>query len=552
MARRIKEYDMKLTDKLVKQGLLTREEVDKVIELSRQTSRPLHILLLEESSLNEADLLNAMAEQYGLKFVVLADMPPDQKAIKSVSAKLASHYSVVPVKISGGVLTLAVSNPLDMAPVEDIETNLGLHVERVLACRGDITKALRKWYGVGADTVEKILAESSDHGSVEDLEESHDLERMAEDASVVKLVNQLLQEAIKDRATDIHFEVQRGEIVARRRIDGILYDTNVPHNILLLYPAIVSRIKLMSGLNIVEKRLPQDGRARVRIGTNNYDLRVSIVPSIHGEDIVIRILPSTMLFDVGKLGYSDKHLEMLKHHINQPHGIIFVTGPTGSGKSTTLYACMSRLNTRDRKIITIEDPVEYELQGITQTQINSKIGLTFSHALRSMLRHDPDIMMVGEVRDRETAEIAIATAMTGHLVLSTLHTNDAAGGAVRLIDMGIDPYLITSTVQLFIAQRLVRVICPDCRESYEVNGRKLYRGSGCKKCNQSGFSGRIAIAEFLPLSAEIQQMILNKASAKDLRVRADELGMRTLAQDGEEKVLEGVTTIEELMRVTNM
>lgn len=544
--------EMKLADRLVEKGLITGEKIEKALARSRESYKSLPEVLLEEQIVAEPDLLQVMAEQHGTEFVVLADMTLDQKAIRAVSAKLAAHYGIVPVSLDGKALVIAVSNPLDMAPAEDIETNLGFRVERVLACRDDITKALRKYYGVGADTVERILSQASEREEVQVLDESHDLEQMAEDASVVKLVNQLLQEAIKDRATDIHFEMHRGEIIARRRIDGVMYDTNIPGNMRLLYPAIVSRIKLMSGLNIVERRLPQDGRARVRIGNANYDLRISIVPAIHGEDIVIRILPSTMLFDVGKLGYSDEHLDMLRHYIAQPHGIIFVTGPTGSGKSTTLYACMSQLNTRERKIITIEDPVEYELRGITQTQINPKIGLTFAHALRSMLRHDPDIMMVGEVRDSETAEIAVATAMTGHLVLSTLHTNDAAAGAVRLMDMGIDPYLITSTVLLFIAQRLVRVICPDCRESYEADGRKLYRGAGCKQCNNSGFRGRVAIAEFLPLVPEIQQMILSRASAKDIRVKADALGMKKLSEDGERKVADGVTTVEELLRVTSI
>ncbi len=338
----------------------------------------------------------------------------------------------------------------------------------------------------------------------------------------------------------------------RRRIDGILYDTAVPKNIHLLYPSIVSRIKLMAGLNIVERRLPQDGRSRVKIGTRHFDLRISIVPAIHGEDVVIRILPATMIFSLPELGFNESHLAQMRQYITTPHGIIFVTGPTGSGKSTTLYACLSELNTRDRKIITIEDPVEYELRGITQTQVNPQIGLSFAHALRSMLRHDPDVMLVGEVRDRETAEIAIQTAMTGHLVLSSLHTNDAAGGAARLIDMGIDPYLITSTVLVFAAQRLVRVICPDCRESYEKDGSMLYRGRGCRKCNQSGYHGRVAICEFLPLDSDVRGMILKKASAREIREKADALGLKTMAADGWEKVEQGITTAEEVLRVTSL
>jgi type II secretory ATPase GspE/PulE/Tfp pilus assembly ATPase PilB-like protein len=543
---------VKLEEKILTEGLLSKEDLEKALDLSKASYRPLAEVLVAEGLVQEEDLLAVLAEQHGLTFVSLSDTDINRSAVKSISAKLASHYSVMPVKLDGGTLTIALSNPLDMSAAEDIETNLGLHVDRVLACRDDIAKALKKYYGVGADTVERILAESSDHAEVADSEVSHDLEKMAEDASVVKLVNQLLQEAIKDRATDIHFEAHRDGVVARRRIDGVLYDTNVPKNIKLLYPAMVSRIKLMSGLNIVERRLPQDGRARVTIGKDRFDLRISVVPAMHGEDVVIRILPSTMLFDLTNLGFSKTHVTQLEEVIGSPHGIVFVTGPTGSGKSTTLYACLSRLNTRERKIITIEDPVEYELEGITQTQINPKIGLTFSHALRSMLRHDPDIMMVGEVRDKETAEIAIATAMTGHLVLSTLHTNDAAGAAVRLIDMGIDPYLVTSTVQVFIAQRLVRMICEKCKESYEDNGNTRYRGKGCKSCNNCGYRGRVAIAEFLPLVPSIQDMIVNKASAKAIREKADSLGMLSLISDGEDKVTEGVTTVEELMRVTSL
>jgi type II secretory ATPase GspE/PulE/Tfp pilus assembly ATPase PilB-like protein len=459
----------------------------------------------------------------------------------------------MPIRIRGNVLTLAVSNPLDMSPVEDIEANLGYRVERILACRADISETLRRHYGVGAETVERILAGTESRESEEvEAEESQDLEKMAEDASVVRLVNQFLQKSITDRATDIHLELQHHDVTLRRRIDGVLYDLNVPKNIRALYPAIVSRIKLMSGLNIVERRLPQDGRARVKVGSGEYDLRVSVVPAIHGEDIVVRVLPATMLFDLSQLGLSEAHRRDLEGVIHQPHGIFLVTGPTGSGKSTTLYACLSRLNTRDHKIITIEDPVEYELKGITQTQVNAKIGLSFAMVLRSMLRHDPDVMMVGEIRDRETAEIATQAAMTGHLVFSTLHTNDAASGPVRLTDMGIAPYLISSTVICFMAQRLVRVICVNCREPYEKNGQSLFRGRGCARCSQSGFFGRIAVCEFLQMRREIQTLVLEHASAQAIRAKADELGMSTLAADGWAKVAAGVTTAEEVLRVTSL
>ncbi len=306
----------------------------------------------------------------------------------------------------------------------------------------------------------------------------------------------------------------------------------------------------MAGLNIVERRLPQDGRARVNIGREQFDLRVSVVPGIHGENVVIRILPTVMLFSLEQLGLSPKPLAILIDLIRLPHGIVFVTGPTGSGKSTTLYACLSRLNTRDRKIITIEDPVEYELKGILQTQINSRIELTFARALRSMLRHDPDIMMVGEVRDPETAEITFQTALTGHLVFSTLHTNDAASAAIRLLDMGVDPYLITSTVRAFMAQRLVRVVCDHCREWVEIKGRRCSRGKGCRHCNNTGYRGRVAICEILTMTPAIEDLIVKHASATEIRAQAVADGMKLLVDDGWDKINQGVTTVEEVERVT--
>lgn len=539
-----------IEDILFDKGLVARDDLDKARVAATSSFKPLPSVLVERGLISEPEMLAVLAEHHGMDLRQIADSKPDYTAIRAIPAKLAVHYSVVPLSLMGNVVTIAVSNPLDLAPVEDIETNLGLRVERVLASSGDIRNALARFYGVGADTVEKILSETGDRPATDDAEAAHDLAKHAEDASVVKLVNQLLHEAITDRATDIHFEMQRSGVVVRRRIDGVLYDTSVPKNISLLYPSIVSRIKLMSGLNIVEKRLPQDGRTRVKLGAGEYDLRISVVPAIHGEDVVIRILPASMLFDLSHIGFSEQHLSAIASLISRPHGIIFLSGPTGSGKTTTLYACLSRINSRDRKIITIEDPVEYELRGITQTQIRPAIGFTFASALRSMLRHDPDVMMVGEVRDKETAEIAVQTAMTGHLVLSTLHTNDAAGGAVRLADMGIEPYLVSSTVLAFIAQRLVRLICPFCKKSYEYEGRTVYRGSGCRKCGNRGYSGREAICEILLLEPAIQDLILAKASAGQIRNKADELGMQTLAHDGLSKIEKGITTVEEVTRVT--
>ncbi len=535
---------------LVDEGLLSARQLEQAVALSRERNESLVKTLVRQGVVPEEKLLRVVARQQGLGFVSFRDTRPEASAVASLSARFVAHYRIMPVKLEGNRLTIAVSNPFDQAAVEDIESSQGYRVERVLACEADILEAIRIHFGVGSETVERILADMPEQGTGQALQESHDLEHKAEDASVVKLVNQLLHQAITDRATDIHFEVYRDDIILRRRIDGVLYDTTVSKNMTSLYPAIISRIKLMAGLNIVERRLPQDGRARVNIGHLQYDLRVSVVPSVHGENIVIRILPTSMLFSLEQLGLSPGHSKILMDLIQLPHGIVFVTGPTGSGKSTTLYACLTRLNTRDHKIITIEDPVEYEIKGIMQTQVNPRIDLTFARALRSMLRHDPDIMMVGEVRDRETAEITIQTALTGHLVFSTLHTNDAASAAIRLLDMGVDPYLIASTVRAFMAQRLVRVVCEHCREWFDFNGRRCSRGRGCTQCNGTGYRGRVAISEILQLFPEIQDLILRRASARDIRQKAVSMGMQTLAGDGWEKITQGITTVEEVSRVT--
>lgn len=543
----------KLEDMILAEGLLTQSTLDRAAALSRDRRKPLTAILVDEALVSEASLLRLLARRHGLEFVALEEYTPERQAIRSLPVKLAAHYSILPIRRQGQTLTIATSNPLEVAAVEDIETNLGLTVERVLACRPAILNGIKTHYGTGADTVERILSTNDEAATTNtDVEESHDLEVLAEDATVVRLVNQLFQEAIESRATDIHFEAQRDAVVVRRRIDGVLYDAAIPRNMKRLYAAIVTRIKLMAHLDIVERRLPQDGRTRVTIGSAEYDLRISVVPAIHGEDVVVRILPTSMLFDLEQLGFSPDHRETLEKYVTRPNGIIFVTGPTGSGKSTTLYSCLSRLNTRERKIITIEDPVEYELRGITQTQIRPGIGLTFAQALRSMLRHDPDVMMVGEVRDAETAQIAIQTAMTGHLVLATLHTNDAAGGPARLIDMGIDPFLITSTVLMFMAQRLVRVICPSCKEPYDSEGQTFYRGRGCRACGQSGYRGRVAIAEVILLDAGVQNLILQKASAGSIREYADGRGWKRMVDDGFSKVAQGVTTADEVLKVTSL
>lgn len=565
---------LRLGDILIERGIITPQELQIAVNEQQRTKKLLGQVLIGMGLVSERKLLKVLAEQQGVAYVELKDISIDEKVIKSISAKFVWHYKIMPISIEDNVLTIAISNPFDLWSIDDLEAHLGFRVEKVLATSSDILEAIRKYYGVGADTIEKILSTSSETKgpkAAETTDKIEDLEKMSESASIIKLVNQILKQAISDRATDIHMEVFRQDLTLRYRIDGVLYDTQVSDDIKYLYPAIISRIKVMSGLDIVEKRLPQDGRAKVKIGNTEYELRASVMPTLSGENIVIRILPTTMLFDIANLGILKKDLETLERLIKTPNGIIFVSGPTGSGKTTTLYACLSRLNTRQRKILTIEDPIEYELKGISQTQINPKIGLTFARILRSMLRHDPDVMMVGEVRDFETAEVTIQTALTGHLVFSTVHTNDAASGITRLVDIGIEPYLIASSVQAFIAQRLVRVICPKCKtedtqQMAEIRIRmesdlgeafkkfppriKVFKGSGCKACNNTGYMGRIGIYEILLIGAEIKKLILQKVSSDIIKNKAVELGMRTLRQDGWEKVLEGITTPEEVIRVT--
>jgi general secretion pathway protein E len=563
---------LRLGEILVEKRIISAKELELAVNEQQKSKKLLGEVLVNMGLVTERKLLQVLAEQQGVAFLELKEMVIDDKVIKAVPAKFIWHYKIIPISISDNVLTIATSNPFDVWPVDDLEAHLGLRVEKVLAVSADIMEAARKYYGVGADTIEKILSQQAPdrtYEPAERIEKIQDLEKMSEDASVIRLVNQILQQAINDRATDIHVEVFREEVSLRYRVDGILYETSVPETIKHLYPAIVSRIKVMSGLDIVERRLPQDGRAKVKIKDTEYELRVSVMPSFSGENIVIRILPAIMLFDIARLGMSKKDMVDLEQLISKPHGIIFVTGPTGSGKTTTLYSCLSRLNTRERKIVTIEDPVEYELKGITQTQINPKINLTFSVVLRSMLRHDPDVMMVGEVRDYETADITIQTALTGHLVFSTLHTNDAASGVVRLVDIGVEPYLIASSVEVFIAQRLVRLICQECKESYQLPDEvyrqfnagspkagelrakpTVYRGRGCKACNNTGYMGRTGIYEILLVSEEIKKLITQKVSSDIIKNKAVELGMRTLKQDGWEKVLAGLTTPEEVLRVT--
>jgi type II secretory ATPase GspE/PulE/Tfp pilus assembly ATPase PilB-like protein len=564
--------DSILSEALVEQGTMTRDVLGPLLKKSGQTVGGLGALLIQQGLITEDVVLNIYASKLKLEKLEGSQLGVEKSAIDRVPLKIAEYYRFLPIKLENRKMTVAVSIPFDIRTQDAVQTVVGYEIVMVLAREQDILDGIKKWYGLGAGTIEKILqatttSEKQATVTAEATEKVEEIEKLAGDASVIKLVNQILMDANQKRATDIHIEPYRGKVKVRYRIDGVLYNTNMPPEIKQFILSIASRIKIMANLNIIEKRLPQDGRAIVKISGNTIDLRVSSIPTPSGESIVIRLLPMTRLFSLEKLGLSKEETDLFSKLIEKPHGIILITGPTGSGKSTTLYACLSMINTDERKIITIEDPVEYEMEGVTQIQVLSSIGLDFARGLRSILRHDPDVIMVGEIRDLETAETAARVALTGHLVFSTLHTNDAASGVTRLVDIGVEPYLVASSVEAFVAQRLVRTICEHCKE--EDNGKhdeikvkivkelglpslddvKLYRGKGCEKCNSTGFWGRVAIFEILLVDDYIRELIMKRVPASDICRYAISQGMRTLRQSGWQKVIAGYTTPEEIIEV---
>ncbi len=552
----------RLGELLVEQGLLSFDQLQQALEEQKRTGEFLGAILVRLGMLTNERLLPVLAEQMGMPYVRLAGMQVPPEALAKVPPKFASHYRLMPLALNGNSLQVAIVDPFDIQTLDELKLLLDCDVTPVLASQQDIQEAVQRHYGVGASAVERLL----DTGTRETVQRStaEDLTAAADEASVIAFVNQLILSAVRDRATDIHIEPFDQALRIRQRVDGVMYEIPIPADLLKLHQAIVSRIKVMAQLDIAERRLPQDGRIKVRLDGQDLDLRISVLPTGFGETVEIRLLSSQMLFSLPELGLGPDHLELLVTLIQKPHGIIFVTGPTGSGKTTTLYACLTKLNAPNVKILTIEDPIEYQLAGITQLQVHPKIGFSFAQGLRSMLRHDPDIMMVGEVRDPETAEITIRSALTGHLVFSTLHTNDAAGGVTRLLDMGIEPYLVASSVLCFIAQRLVRVVCRSCqeerpappglREEFGVVGalpKALPYGRGCPSCKGTGYKGRTAIYEFLVVDEAVQQLVLKRASSHDVARTAQQSGkMRTLRQDGWQKLLQGVTTPDEVLRVT--
>lgn len=564
----------RLGELVTQKNLVSQADVEAAIAEQARTGKQLGEILLQQGLVTEKDLLRCLGEQLQIDFIDLKQTTIAPQAVAAVPVKFANFYTIMPVNLKGDVLTIAVSDPSNHWPLDDISVNLGLHPRMVLACRQDILEAIRQHYGVGAETVAGIMKREEDsvilsksEAAEEELTEviSEEAAVGGNDATVVRLVDQILQEAARRKATDIHVEIGRQQLAVRYRVDGLLAEARLPEGIRFIAPAIVSRVKIMAAMDIVERRLPQDGRCRRKIGVEEFDLRISILPSRHGEDIAIRLLPARTNFLLEVLGMRPEQMKAFQKLIQLPHGILFVTGPTGSGKSTTLYTGLAQINSRNRKIITVEDPVEYEIPGISQIQVNASIGLTFARVLRNMLRHDPDVLMVGEVRDAETATIAVQAALTGHLVFSTLHTNDAASGATRLIDMGIEPFLITSSVLAFVAQRLVRLICPECKAELTPDELQYYRkvlggaadyaveqlrrGRGCNACDFTGYRGRTALYEILPVDEAIQKLILKGVSAREIKEEAIRLGVQTLWEDGRQKIIAGLTTPDEVVRV---
>ncbi len=565
-------------------GNLSPEVLEQARALQREEGGRLGEILVKMRAITEEDVLQTLGKQLGIGF--LADLKADDvdaDLAATVPIGFAKQHRVLPVKRDGEGAVVATSDPLDVGALDDLRMQLGAEVYPVLVPAQRILEVINDVYGRKQEKTDL-----ADEGSEEDegaSEELVDILELTDEAPIIRWVNSLLFNAVKERASDIHIEPGEKEVSVRYRIDGVLYETRkAPRQFM---PSIISRVKIMAGLNIAEKRLPQDGRIRRKIAGKDIDMRVATVPTVkQGERITIRLLDrESVLHDLADIGFGDDHLRQMDELIHKPHGILLVTGPTGSGKTTTLYACLAKINAPDLNILTIEDPVEYQLDGISQTAVNEKIELTFAAGLRSFLRHDPDVIMVGEIRDRETAEIAIQASLTGHLVLSTIHTNDAAGAITRLVDLGVQPFLVASSLMALLAQRLVRRICMECREVYQPDDEDLSsigidpaafrrgqarrvkfkgdaafapppgmlfraRDGGCTACTGAGYKGRTAIYELLPIDEKIRHLTIKNADAQTIKSQATSSGMRTLREDGAQKVLAGMTTTAEVLMIT--
>jgi len=562
-----------ISDMLVDAGL-AREQLEECRRIAATSGDSLDRVILQKDYLDESTLLQIYAKHLGFEFrKSLEGSRVPGAFINKVPVHFARNYNLVALEeVEGSVLKVATCSPLQPHPMDDLAALVGCEIDPVLAPRIEITSLIARAYRHKADGVDEALADVALDGDIaglaESIDENEDVLDVANKAPIIKLVNTLLFQALKMRASDVHFHAYPDRLQARFRIDGILYDMDpIPRK---AQDAIVSRIKIMGKMDIAERRLPQDGRATIRIGDGEVDVRISSIPTTHGERIVMRLLDKTSkVFTIDEIGLAQQNYDILKEYLGYSHGIILVTGPTGSGKTTTLYAALNEIDTTQKNVLTIEDPVEYSLPGISQVQVNVKKGLTFANGLRSFLRQDPDVMMVGEIRDLETGEVAIRAALTGHLVFSTVHTNDAPSTITRMVDQGIEPYLVASSIVLVIAQRLVRTVCKHCRTYVPINDEwaaKLKKvridpaalpngiaiGKGCDECFQSGYAGRTAIYEFMPVDEVLRTQIMERATAAAMKRAAAARGMITLREDGRRKILAGLTTPDEVLRVTQL
>jgi type II secretion system protein E len=561
---------MTLLDSLINRGLIGESERSRAADILAATpGKPPHLTLLDKGFVKEGPLYDALSDEFGLPYVDLTKTDVEPDALMGIPQKLVYRRNLMPLSKDNGTLIVATSDPFDPYAIDELSTVTGLSIQPVLGSPREIARLLKQYFGVGGDTVNALVEEAKAKDDIELLEDietdDSELAKQAQEASVVKLVNTILIEAANERASDIHIEHEESGLSIRYRIDGLMQKQNLPPQINQFQAAIVSRLKIMARLNIAEKRLPQDGRIKMKVQGREIDVRVSIIPMVHGEGICMRLLDKgRMVFNLKNIGFLPDTDKLFRTIIDRPHGIVIVTGPTGSGKSTTLYSALNEVKDETVKIITVEDPVEYQQPGISQIQTHAKIGLTFASSLRSILRHDPDIILIGEMRDLETGQAAIQASLTGHMVFSTLHTNDAPSAFTRMIDMGLEPFLVASTVEGIMAQRLVRTICADCKTEYFPEGDevpvdfpkpqsgpfKLHKGTGCRSCRQSGYRGRTGIHELLINSDSMKDLIVQRTNASVIRMEALKAGMRTLRQDGWQKVLLGNTTHDEVGRVT--
>ncbi len=565
--RQIRYYSedlvVEVTQRLVDRGHLTLDKLTELQGRAALTLQGIDRLLIQEAIVNEADLLKAFAEISGVPFHNIGDFKIEQEAIDKVNAKVALRHRIVPLTFQNGILLLAASRVPTLTTVDGLRMVLDAGIDFVLCPESDVAMSLTHFYGLGAETIDLLIAEAE---SMPQLDQSEDIAVRTQETGMVRFINLIVAEAIRMACTDIHLEPFENTLRLRYRIDGILQEIPLPKGVDKLRNAVSSSVKIMAAMDIAEHRKPHDGRIKVRCGVNDYDLRVSVLPTGWGETCCLRILNrGTTKIDLDLLGLSPNQLPKIAKLTELPHGVILMTGPTGSGKTTTLYALLSRLNQIGTKIITVEDPVEYQMQGISQVQVHSKIGLTFANILRSILRHDPDVILIGEVRDSETADIAIRSSLTGHLVLSTLHTNDAPSAITRLIDMGVEPYLIASCVEGIVAQRLVRRVCKNCRDRFtppdaivneiahfypdRMAEAEYYVGHGCPACGFTGYRGRNAINETMIMSDPLRAMVVDRRPANIIKDLAMKEGMITLRQDGWLRVVEGRTSVEEVLRV---